>query len=81
MVFLGDLLSYGAGPEAVVGRVRGLMDQGGVAVCGKHGETALRGPTGWHYVNDAQAARRSLEGSEARLILLRPATSCPICLA
>lgn len=115
LVFLGDLVGYGADPEAVVARVRGLMSQGAIAICGNHDEAALRGPVGfsrlaeiamlwtqsrlddstkhflahlplthveedrlythadgsdpagWHYVNTAQAARRSLEGTQARL--------------
>jgi len=115
LVFLGDLVGYGADPEAVVARVRWLMGQGAIALRGNHDEAALHGPVGfsrlaamamlwtqqrlddetrhflaelplthaeedrlythadasdpagWHYVSSAQAARCSLEGSEARL--------------
>jgi diadenosine tetraphosphatase ApaH/serine/threonine PP2A family protein phosphatase len=47
LVFLGDLVGYGADPEAVVVRVRGLMAQGAIALRGNHDEAALRGPIGF----------------------------------
>ncbi|UPY36193.1 metallophosphoesterase family protein [Sediminicoccus sp. KRV36] len=47
LVFLGDLVGYGADPEAVVARVRGLMEQGAIVLRGNHDEAALRGPVGF----------------------------------
>lgn len=51
LVFLGDLVGYGADPEAVVARVRALMaakgGQGAIVLRGNHDEAALRGPIGF----------------------------------
>lgn len=47
LIFLGDLVGYGANPEAVVARVRGLMDQGAITLRGNHDEAALHGPQGF----------------------------------
>ncbi|WP_431285264.1 metallophosphoesterase family protein [Humitalea sp. 24SJ18S-53] len=47
LVFLGDLVGYGADPLAVLERVRGLMEQGALALRGNHDEGALRGPEGF----------------------------------
>lgn len=55
LVFLGDLVGYGADPVAVVARVRGLMAQGGsqggnqgaIVLRGNHDDAALRGPIGF----------------------------------
>lgn len=51
LVFLGDLVGYGADPVAVVARVRGLMEQGAghgaIALRGNHDEAALHGPQGF----------------------------------
>lgn len=44
LIFLGDLVGYGADPEAVVMRVRALD---AVTLRGNHDEAALHGPTGF----------------------------------
>jgi diadenosine tetraphosphatase ApaH/serine/threonine PP2A family protein phosphatase len=44
LVFLGDLVGYGADPEAVTARVRALNC---VTLRGNHDEAALHGPTGF----------------------------------
>jgi diadenosine tetraphosphatase ApaH/serine/threonine PP2A family protein phosphatase len=46
-VFLGDLVGYGADPEAVVARVRALAEAGAVVLRGNHDEAALHGPVGF----------------------------------
>jgi diadenosine tetraphosphatase ApaH/serine/threonine PP2A family protein phosphatase len=46
-VFLGDLVGYGADPEAVVARVRVLAAAGAVVLRGNHDEAALHGPLGF----------------------------------
>jgi diadenosine tetraphosphatase ApaH/serine/threonine PP2A family protein phosphatase len=47
LVFLGDLVGYGADPETVVARVQGLMSEGALALRGNHDEAALQGPQGF----------------------------------
>ena len=55
LVFLGDLVGYGADPVAVVVRLRALMEPGAwggtiagaIALRGNHDEAALRGPVGF----------------------------------
>lgn len=42
-VFLGDFVGYGADPAWVVDRVRRLVDEGAVAVCGNHDEAVVNG--------------------------------------
>ena len=44
LVFLGDLVGYGADPAAVTARVRAL---GAVTLRGNHDEAALHGPSGF----------------------------------
>ncbi|MDB5413347.1 MAG: metallophosphatase family protein [Rubritepida sp.] len=44
LVFLGDLVGYGADPAAVVARVRGLAESGAIVLRGNHDEAALTGP-------------------------------------
>ena len=46
-VFLGDLVGYGADPEAVTARVRGFAESGAVVLRGNHDEAALHGPLGF----------------------------------
>ena len=45
LVFLGDLVGYGADPIYVVERVREAMEKGAVAILGNHDEAAARGVT------------------------------------
>jgi diadenosine tetraphosphatase ApaH/serine/threonine PP2A family protein phosphatase len=47
LVFLGDLVGYGADPEAVVARVRPFADAGAVVLRGNHDEAARLGPRGF----------------------------------
>lgn len=47
LVFLGDLVGYGADPGPVVERVRALMQEGAIVLRGNHDEAALRGPVGF----------------------------------
>ena len=47
LVFLGDLVGYGAEPEAVALRVRALAEGGAVVLRGNHDEAALHGPVGF----------------------------------
>lgn len=47
LIFLGDLVGYGADPEAVTARVQGLMEAGAITLRGNHDEAALRGPEGF----------------------------------
>lgn len=56
LVFLGDLVGYGADPEAVVRRVRALADQGALVLRGNHDEAALTGPRNFS-ANAAAAIR------------------------
>lgn len=44
LVFLGDLVGYGANPVEVTMRVQGLMGGGNLALRGNHDEAALIGP-------------------------------------
>lgn len=66
IVFLGDLVGYGADPRAVVERVMGLVDRGAIAVRGNHEEAVAHGaPHGM--TGDARAAiewTRSVLGPE-----------------
>jgi diadenosine tetraphosphatase ApaH/serine/threonine PP2A family protein phosphatase len=116
LVFLGDIVGYGADPEWVTGTVMGLVSRrGAVALLGNHDEAAVRpgrggmnaaaeaaaawtrsrlsaeasgflsslplevwdedrlyvhadasDPGRWHYVFEAEDARRSLEATEAQ---------------
>ena len=50
LVFLGDLVGYGADPAAVVARVRGLVEQGAISLRGNHDEAALHGPVNFNSV-------------------------------
>ncbi len=56
LVFLGDLVGYGADPVAVLDRIRPLLDAGALALRGNHDEAALFGPTG--FSTDAATAAR-----------------------
>ncbi len=47
LVFLGDLVGYGADPWAVVARVRILQSEGAVVLRGNHDEAASFGPRGF----------------------------------
>lgn len=47
LVFLGDMVGYGAEPEAVAARVRVLAEDGAVVLRGNHDEAALHGPVGF----------------------------------
>lgn len=61
LVFLGDLVGYGADPGAVVERVRSLVEgQGALCVMGNHDEAAVRGPA--NFTADAGAAIRWTAG-------------------
>jgi predicted phosphodiesterase len=42
LAFLGDFVGYGPDPEAVVARVRPLIDAGAVAVLGNHDQAVLK---------------------------------------
>ena len=42
---LGDFVGYGADPAWVVDRVRALVDEGAIAICGNHDEAAVIGST------------------------------------
>jgi diadenosine tetraphosphatase ApaH/serine/threonine PP2A family protein phosphatase len=43
LVFLGDLVGYGADPKAVLARVRPLVEAGALALLGNHDEAAVHG--------------------------------------
>ena len=45
LVFLGDLVGYGADPTYVVGRVRAEIEKGALAILGNHDEAAACGVT------------------------------------
>jgi len=45
LVFLGDLVGYGADPAYVVDRVREAMENGALCILGNHDEAAARGVT------------------------------------
>ncbi len=45
IIFLGDLVGYGADPAYVVDRVRSEMEKGARALLGNHDEAAIRGQT------------------------------------
>ena len=45
LVFLGDLVGYGADPAYVVDRVRAEMEKGALTIQGNHDEAAARGLT------------------------------------
>lgn len=62
LVFLGDLVGYGADPEAVVARVRGLMTPGNIVLRGNHDEAALLGPIGF-----SGLAAEAMRWTQARL--------------
>ncbi len=62
LVFLGDLVGYGADPVAVVARVRDLMGQGAIVLRGNHDEAALRGPIGF-----SGLAAEAMRWTQARL--------------
>jgi len=47
LVLLGDVVGYGADPQAVVERVRGLVAAGAVCLMGNHDEAAVHGATGF----------------------------------
>jgi diadenosine tetraphosphatase ApaH/serine/threonine PP2A family protein phosphatase len=47
LVFLGDLVGYGADPWAVAARVRILQSEGAVVLRGNHDEAACFGPRGF----------------------------------
>jgi diadenosine tetraphosphatase ApaH/serine/threonine PP2A family protein phosphatase len=115
LVFLGDLVGYGADPQWVVATVMSLVAAGAQAILGNH-DAAIRdgvrgmtdnaaaallwtraqlsaeaaaflstlpleieeedrlfvhadasAPARWHYVTDGEEARRSLEGTQARV--------------
>ncbi len=46
IAFLGDFVGYGPDPEAVVQRVRPLIEQGAIAVMGNHDEATFRADYG-----------------------------------
>lgn len=56
LVFLGDLVGYGADPGPVVERVRALAEAGAVALMGNHDEAAVRGAE--NFTRDAGVAIR-----------------------
>lgn len=62
LVFLGDLVGYGADPVAVVARVRGFMQQGAIVLRGNHDEAALHGPVGF-----SGLAAEAMRWTQARL--------------
>ena len=45
LVFLGDLVGYGADPTYVVDKVRAEIEKGALAILGNHDEAAARGVT------------------------------------
>src|SRR6185295_1557947 len=62
LVFLGDIVGYGADPEAVVERVRELQSGGAIVVKGNHDE-GVEGRSS--YFNEA--ARQALDWTRTRL--------------
>ncbi len=63
MVFLGDLVGYGADPQYIVDRVRREIGRGAVAVVGNHDEAAIAANT--RNMNDY--ARAALEWTHRAL--------------
>ena len=63
LVFLGDLVGYGADPAYVIDRVRAEMAKGALTIQGNHDEATARGLT--HGMNDY--ARAALEWTYAAL--------------
>ena len=63
LVFLGDLVGYGADPAYVVETVRDLMGKGAVTILGNHDEAAVHGNT--EGMNDY--ARAALEWTHRAL--------------
>ena len=66
--FLGDLVGYGADPEAVVTEVMNRVDQGAVAVKGNHDEAVEKRAA---YMNDA--TKESIEWTRNALTASRRA--------
>lgn len=62
-VFLGDLVGYGADPQAVLDIVRAYVDTGAVAILGNHDEAVFRDIR----YDPSAAARRSAEWTRAQL--------------
>jgi len=62
LVFLGDLVGYGAEPEEVVARVSGLAEAGAIVIRGNHDEAALRPLPGMNPV-----AQQAIEWTRGRL--------------
>ncbi|APV52098.1 hypothetical protein BWI17_21955 [Betaproteobacteria bacterium GR16-43] len=62
IVLLGDLVGYGADPEAVLTRVMALRAEGAIVLKGNH-DAAIDGPAG--YFNEA--AREALQWTRSRL--------------
>lgn len=56
LVFLGDIVGYGADPAGVLARVAALAAQGAVVLRGNHDEAVLTGPRG--FTAPAAAAAR-----------------------
>ncbi len=50
LVFLGDLVGYGPDPEAVVARVRVLVEAGAIAIMGNHDQAVLKSSGGMNSV-------------------------------
>lgn len=63
MVFLGDLVGYGADPLYVADRVRREIERGALAIQGNHDEAAVSGDT--RNMNDY--ARAALDWTHAKL--------------
>ena len=63
LVFLGDLVGYGADPAYVVETVRDLMGKGALTILGNHDEAAVHGNT--EGMNDY--ARAALEWTHRAL--------------
>ena len=63
MIFLGDLVGYGADPQYVIDRVRREMERGALALLGNHDEAAASGAA----ANMNDHARMALEWTHRKL--------------
>ena len=79
LVFAGDIVGYGADPEAVTARVMGLADLGAIAIMGNHDQAISAGAAGmnaiaaeaiaWTRPRLSPAAQRFLAGLPMQAVL------------
>jgi drug/metabolite transporter (DMT)-like permease len=69
LIFLGDLVGYGADPWAVVARVRILQSEGAVVLRGNHDEAASFGPRGFA-VGTAYSKTEAVQASIIAVVVL-----------